>query len=98
MPWKEALNLTWELAKDSSSHVGAAIREWQFPASLEYLASMVQSDNYIAIKSAKRNAKVSGVAAPWDKPIRRIGTASMSMEAMRQVLDHHRAIIDAEGG
>ena len=96
MGWGEALRLTRLLAADPSSHVAAAVGGWQFPASREYLAAKTAVDNYVAVKTAKRGAKLSQLPSPWDKPPERIGTASMSIEELRKVLDRHRALVDAE--
>ena len=96
MSYREALALTIELANDPTSHVGAAVRGWMFPASREFLAAKVNADNYVAIRTSKRPT-LERMLAPWDKPTRRYGTASMSMDELRAVLDRHRARVDAEG-
>jgi hypothetical protein len=91
MSWREAIDLTGELATDPSSHVAAAVAGWQFPASREWLALKVMADNYTSVKTSRRGAKLHQLPDPSDKPKRHVGTAAMSTTDLQAVLASHRS-------
>lgn len=67
MGWDEALRMLKILAKDPSSHIGAALVKWEHPASYEYLALADLIDVQLRSKSKRRPKPYR---RPWDrKPV-----------------------------
>ena len=64
MSWGEAWRLTHVLSTDPSSHVAAALGEWEHPVSREWLVLATLVDLYVAARSKKgRGAKA--YPRPW---------------------------------
>lgn len=87
MGWGEAWRLTQLLLRDPSSQLAAALAGWQFPASREYLTLMDTFDLHHMLNAKKMP---EAMRRPWDVPPRRLGSAAMSPESMRVLLDQHR--------
>ena len=70
--WGEAWRLFVILGGDPSSHVGAALAGWQYPATREELALGTLIDRFQRANFKKAPA----YPRPWDEPPKRHGTGS----------------------
>ena len=89
MPWGEACRLTGELARDTASHVCAALNGWEFPATREALVLMDLYDAYAAVKFKRPQP----YPRPWqtgEKSTRQRGNAAgRTPEEVRRILNEH---------
>lgn len=83
--YKEAFMLTAILMRDTTSWLQAAVNNWKFPASMEWIMMVQQFDAFVAVNS--KNSKPTPM--PWQSPIRS-GKPTVSQEKVREVLDAMR--------
>lgn len=74
MTWAEAYDLTTELGRDPTSHVGAALAGWQHPYSHE---ALILADLYDLTLSANTDRARRGRIRPYPRPF---DTADKSRE------------------
>lgn len=89
MTWGEALRLTKALAVDSSSHVGAALAGWDYPATPEALAVMNLYDLTHHIGWAQgggKGPKPKPHPRPWPDTTRKIAKPSVSQDEVLAAL------------
>lgn len=93
MSWAEAIRLTRELGRDTSSHVHAALAGWTHPASREALVLMDLHDAYVNATFEKPNQ----CPRPWPDPNATAygkGTA-IPLDELGRILAAHRAAVEA---
>lgn len=83
--YHEAFLLTIVLMRDSTSWVQAAVNNWKFPASMEWIMQVQQFDAFVAVNS--KNPKPTPM--PWQAPIRS-GKPALSDEKVREILNAMR--------
>jgi hypothetical protein len=97
MPIAEAARLARQLLADPSSHLCAAVNEWEFPASREYLVLAEQFDLLHRV-NAEHPGRVEAYVRPWPDPNRvQYGKGtSLPLDELRRTLDEHRAAVEAQ--
>ncbi len=71
MPWGEAYRLTVILAADPGSQVGAALAQWPYPVSREWL---VMADHRDSTEYGRIGRRAKRYPRPWEAPgMRRLG-------------------------
>lgn len=88
MTWGEAVRITRLIAKDSSSHLAAAISGWQHPVTREWF--VLWGIHWATVQKFKQPEKLR-LPLPWDKPPTKHGSATMSVDRMRALLDRNRS-------
>lgn len=83
--YREAFLLTAVLMRDTTSWVQAAVNEWRFPASPEWIMQVQSFDAFVAVNS--KNPKPTPM--PWQAPIRS-GKPAVSDEKVREILNSMR--------
>lgn len=95
MTWGEALRHVNSLTRDPSSHVAAAVHEWEHPVSREALVLMATYDLQLArawVEGGKKGSKPEPYPRPWKREaeVTRLGnTDGMTNEQVRQILNAH---------
>lgn len=83
--YREGFMLAAILMRDTTSWLQAAVNNWKFPASMEWIMLVQQFDAFVAANS--KNPKPTPM--PWQAPIRS-GKPSVSDDKVRSVLDAMR--------
>jgi hypothetical protein len=87
MEWGEAIRLTRVLAADPGSQVFAALAEWTYPASREWIvtANLLDSSEY-----GRLGRRARPHPRPWTDRPKHIGTGSYTTAELRVLLAHQR--------
>lgn len=87
MRWPEVWRLFEQLAEDPSSHVGAALQGWTYPASRELLALSDLYDLTTAVNVDTRRGQPQKYLRPWPAPgTTRVGRSTLTTEETKELL------------
>ena len=86
--WPEAIALTRELCRDSSSHVCASLAEWDYPLSREALILADLADLFIQANTDRKRGKPKPYPRPFLTPgtDRRSKKPTVSQNVIRAAL------------
>jgi hypothetical protein len=84
--YREASLLVQILFQDSSSWLQAAVNEWKFPASPEWIMLVQNFDAFVAANSKTRPKRTP---MPWEYP-KVMGKPTISQHEVRKILDAMR--------
>jgi hypothetical protein len=99
MSWGEAIRLTQTLQSDPSSHVAAALNDWDAPRSGAWmvLADLYDLMQHVNVDPRKRS-QVKPYPRPWRDPnSRRRGRTTKSRAEVISILRAHGHVIEEAG-
>lgn len=93
MPYGEAVHMVTALKADPSSHVFAALADWEYPMSVEAMIAATHFDAYVQART-KKGRKAKTYPRPWDhqKNRRSKAAAHVTQDQIRAALEARRPL------